>query len=79
MCCLPESQVYYINNNKDDEAKKVLLKGLSEEDAEFEMHRLRYQRKFFISDKVSTAKKYKDLFSTFRRPFLISLGLAFFA
>jgi len=55
------------------------LKGLSEEDAEFEMLRLKYQRRFFISDKISAAKKYRDLFTVYKRPFLISLGLAFFA
>jgi len=52
---------------------------LEEEDAGFEMERLKYQRKFFVSDKISAGKKYKDLFTTFKKPFLISLGLAFFS
>lgn len=79
MVCLPESQVYYINNGKDEEAKKVLLKGLDEADAGFEMERLKYQRRFFVSDKIGAGQKYKDLFTTFRKPFSISLILAFFS
>ena len=79
MICLPESQIYYINKGNDEEAKKVLMRGLDEADAGFEMERLKYQRRFFVSDKIDFAKKCKDLFKTFRRPFLISLGLTFFA
>lgn len=43
------------------------------------MERLKYQRKFFVSDKVSMSKKYEDLFFVYRKPFLICLGLAFFS
>lgn len=58
---------------------KVLMKGLPEADAGFEMERLKYQRRFFVSDKIKTSRKYKDLFTVFKKPFLISLGLAFFS
>ena len=43
------------------------------------MERLRYQRRFFVSDKIGMGRKYKDLFKTYRKPFLLSLGLAFFS
>jgi hypothetical protein len=55
------------------------MKGLDEEDAGFEMERLKYQRRFFVSDKISMTKKYKDLFNVYRKPFLICLGLSFFS
>jgi len=79
MCFLPESQSYYINKDNDEDARKVLLKGMDENDAALELAKLRYEKQFFVSDKISIGKKYSDLFSIYTKPFLICLGLSFFA
>lgn len=52
---------------------------MSDEDAEKELEILKYERQFFFSDKVTFGKKYGDLFSTYSKPFFISLGMGFFA
>jgi len=52
---------------------------MNEEDAEKELAVLKYQRQFFFSDKITFSKKWGDLFSTYTKPFFISVGMAFFA
>lgn len=47
MFFLPESQSYYINNGQDEDALEVLKKGLNDEDAEMELIKLKYERRFF--------------------------------
>jgi len=79
MAFLPESQSYYVNNGKFEEASEVLKRGLPDDDAALELARLKYEKQFFISDKVSMGKKYRDLFGVYTRPLFICFGLAFFA
>ena len=52
---------------------------MSDEDAERELEVLKYERQFFFSDKVTFWKKYEDLFTTYAKPFWISVGMSFFA
>lgn len=47
MFFLPESQYYLINNAQDEDALEVLKRGLSDEDAELELMKLKYERRFF--------------------------------
>jgi len=52
---------------------------MPDEDAEKELEILKYERQFFFSDKVTFSKKWGDLFSTYAKPFWISVGMSFFA
>ena len=52
---------------------------MNDEDAEHELEVLKYERQFFFSDKVTFSKKYTDLFTIYFKPFVISLGMSFFA
>lgn len=79
MVFLPESQSYYVNNERYEDAAEVLKRGLPDDDAALELARLRYEKQFFVSNKVSMGKKYRDLCSVYTRPLFICLGLAFFA
>jgi len=79
MCFLPESQSYYVNKENYDDAAEVLKRGLPDDDAALELARLKYEKQFFISNKVSMGKKYKDLCGVYAKPLWICLGLAFFS
>ena len=76
---MPESHHYYINKGDDTEALVILKYQMKDEDAEKELEVLKYQRQFFFSDKVTFGKKWSDLFSTYKKPFYISIGMSFFA
>ena len=78
-CFMPESHMYYINNGNDEEALKVLKNSMDEGDAEKELSILKYERQFFFGDGVTFAKKWGDLFSTYAKPFFISIGMSTFA
>jgi hypothetical protein len=78
MCFLPESQSYYINKGDNETALEVIKVGLGDQDAEFELARLKYEKQFFVSDKISLGRKYKDLCTVFAKPLWICLGLSFF-
>jgi MFS family permease len=47
MFFLPESQYHLINVGQDDDALEVLKRGLSDDDAELELMKLKYERRFF--------------------------------
>lgn len=79
MCFLPESPSYLVNNERDEEALKVLKVGLPDYDATLELARLKYEKQFFVSDKINAGRKYRDLFSVYIRPLFLCLGLAFFS
>jgi hypothetical protein len=79
MCFLPESQSYYVNNDNYDDAAEVLKRGLPDDDAALELARLKYEKQFFISNKVSMGKKYRDLCKIYTKPLFICLTLAFFS
>jgi len=52
---------------------------MNEEDAKKELKILKYERQFFMSDKVTFGKKWGDLFSVYLKPFMVSMGMSFFA
>lgn len=79
MCFLPESQSYLVNNERYDEALEVLKVGLPDDDAALELARLKYEKQFFVSDKIKVGKKYRDLCSVYTKPLFLCLGLAFFS
>lgn len=79
MVFLPESQSYYVNKGEFEKASEVLKRGLPDDDATLELARLKYEKQFFISDKVSMGKKYRDLCGVYTRPLFICFGLAFFS
>lgn len=49
MMILPESQAYFINEGRDEDALEVLKRGLNDEDATLELQKLKYERRFFFS------------------------------
>lgn len=53
--------------------------GLQPEDAKWELEKLKYERRFYQSKNVGYWKKCSHIFTTFLKPFGISLGLAAFA
>lgn len=75
--CMPESQFYYINQGRDDDALEVLKIGLSEEDAQYEIKKLRYEKRFFFNKSVTYGKKCSDIFGgVYTKPFVIAITLA---
>jgi hypothetical protein len=44
MATLPESQSYYVNNERYEEAAEVLKRGLPDDDAALELARLKYEK-----------------------------------
>jgi hypothetical protein len=73
---LPESHRYHINNGDDDKALEVLKRGLPDEEAELELKKLKYERKFFASKDVNYFVKISHLFGVFCKPFTIAIILA---
>lgn len=78
MIILPESQAYYINKGMDEEALECLKRGLNDEDAELELKKLKYERRFFDSKGVDYFVKCKDLFGAYFHPFILAVALASF-
>lgn len=77
---LPESQVFFMNNDQDDEAKKVVLRGVEKpEDADWYMRQLKLERRFYWSKKVDYLAKCRDLFGTYGKSFGIAIILATFS
>jgi len=79
MILLPESQAYYMNKGLEDDARDVLLKGMNDQDALLSLSILKYEKQFFVSEKVTLGKKYSDVFTIYTKPLMMSLALAFFA
>lgn len=75
---LPESQAYLLNNNDDEAALAVIKRGLDDEDAEWELKKLKYEARFVKSDRITYCSKCEDIFTTYFKPFSIALGLAAF-
>lgn len=73
---LPESHRYHINNGDDDKALEVLKRGLPDEEAELELKKLKYERKFFASGEVNYFVKMGHLFTVYLKPFVLSVVLA---
>lgn len=76
---LPESQNYYINNGNDAEALKVIKLGMSDVDAERELRKLKFERKFYVSEVMTSGRKWKDLIYIYWYPLIIVTGLSFFS
>lgn len=75
---LPESPMYYLFVEDDEKALEVLKSYLREEDAEKYLKKLKYEKYFIHSPKLTYGKKCTDIFTTYLKPLSISIGLVFF-
>lgn len=78
LAILPESAMYYIFIQEDENALEVLKKCLKDEDAEKYLKKLKYDKYYVHSSKLTYGKKCKDMFTTYLKPLLISVGLVCF-
>lgn len=53
--------------------------GFSDEDAERELKKLKFERKFFVSEKLTESMKWSDLFFVYNYPLIVTVGLSFFS
>jgi len=57
---------------------ETLQLSLKEEDAEKFLKKLKYEKYFIHSSKLTYGKKCTDMFTTYFKPLSISIGLVFF-
>lgn len=52
---------------------------MTKEDAKKELEKLKFEKRFYTSDKLTLGRKWADLCTTYRKPLWICIGLAFFS